>query len=311
MPLSGHTGGITTCAFSLNGKKIISGSKDTTLKIWDITTAACEHTLKGHSAPVTCVRFSADGSKVISGSIDSTIRIWDVFSGESLLTIFSGSGIINACAFYPDGKTICSSHSDNTIKSWDVFSGKNRLIFRRNVEKKILEAEKKILDAAKSQLLLFDKDILTLFNQGDYFGAVVQAKNARDFAYRSFGNNTPEYVTTIINLALLYRVKKEYHSLAESLFKEALTIQEGILGGFNPKTGEVYYYLGTLILARGNVEEARKLLNKAINIRNFLKEGWNEDVASELDLLITAIDEQNKRITIKKYHERGAGLPPG
>ncbi|MEE0961888.1 MAG: hypothetical protein U0L54_05005, partial [Bacteroidales bacterium] len=63
-------------AYSPDGTKIISGSNDKTIKIWDANTGECLKTLEGHSQPVYSVSYSPDGTKIISGSFDNTIKIW-------------------------------------------------------------------------------------------------------------------------------------------------------------------------------------------------------------------------------------------
>lgn len=162
-------------------------------------------------------------------------------------------------------------------------------------------------DENYSKLVRYSQEMNLSFQRGDYDGAVVKAKKAVDFAYSTYGNKSPECATTKVNLALLYRVKKENHLLAESLFKEALDIRESIFGPNHPETGEVCFYLGTLTLAEGKIDAARVMLKRAISIRNLVKDGWNEDIARELDLLNAAIEER-ERIKVEKYHESGAGL---
>ncbi len=74
--LAGHTMGVNSVAYSPNGTKIISGSLDNTVKIWDANTGQCLQTLEGHSDDVNSVAYSPDGTKFISGSYDYTIKIW-------------------------------------------------------------------------------------------------------------------------------------------------------------------------------------------------------------------------------------------
>ena len=74
--LKGHSYGVLSVAYSPDGKRIISGSADETIKIWDANTGECLKTLEGHSNGVISVAFSPDGTKIISGSADTTIKIW-------------------------------------------------------------------------------------------------------------------------------------------------------------------------------------------------------------------------------------------
>ena len=67
----------SSVAYSPDGTKIISGSWDCTIKIWDANTGQCLKTLMGHSGNVLSVAYSPDGTKIISGSYDKTIKIWE------------------------------------------------------------------------------------------------------------------------------------------------------------------------------------------------------------------------------------------
>ena len=64
-------------AFSPDGKRIVSGSADQTVKLWDAETGAELFTLRGHGGNVLCLAMSADGQRIVSGSIDNTAKIWD------------------------------------------------------------------------------------------------------------------------------------------------------------------------------------------------------------------------------------------
>ena len=55
-------------AFSPDGKRIVTGSGDQTVKVWDADTGQEVLTLKGHTAQVTSVAFSPDGKRIVSGS---------------------------------------------------------------------------------------------------------------------------------------------------------------------------------------------------------------------------------------------------
>ena len=60
----------------LNDGKIVSGSADKTIKLWDLNTYQCIQTLKGHEHFVYSIIQLNDG-KIASGSTDKTIKLWD------------------------------------------------------------------------------------------------------------------------------------------------------------------------------------------------------------------------------------------
>lgn len=55
--------------------RVVSGSRDTTLRVWDVSTGRCEHVLTGHLAAVRCVQY--DGRRVVSGGYDYMVKVWD------------------------------------------------------------------------------------------------------------------------------------------------------------------------------------------------------------------------------------------
>ena len=74
--LEGHTRNVNSVAFSPDGRTIVSGSSDDTLRIWDAITGKHMQTLEGHTDSVYSVAFSPNGRIVASGSNDDTLRIW-------------------------------------------------------------------------------------------------------------------------------------------------------------------------------------------------------------------------------------------
>jgi WD40 repeat protein len=86
-PLKGHTGPVWSVAYSPDGRHIVSGSYDRTIRIWDAETgAAVGNPLEGHTLSVSSVAYSPDGRHIISGSgsDDKTIRIWDAETGDAV-----------------------------------------------------------------------------------------------------------------------------------------------------------------------------------------------------------------------------------
>jgi tetratricopeptide (TPR) repeat protein len=74
--LEGHTGGVWAVAFSPAGDRIVSGSSDTTLRLWDREGNLLGEPLQGHTGGVNAVAFSPAGDRIVSGSDDNTLRLW-------------------------------------------------------------------------------------------------------------------------------------------------------------------------------------------------------------------------------------------
>ena len=88
--LKGHSdwfGGVYAIAFSPDSKLIASGSKDKTIKIWQVDTGKEVMTLEGHNDDITSVAISADNKILASGSKDKTLKLWALTTGKLISTI--------------------------------------------------------------------------------------------------------------------------------------------------------------------------------------------------------------------------------
>jgi len=130
MTLRGHKILATSVAFSPDSNRIISGSWDNTIKVWDAETGDELMTLRGHKECVKSVAFGPDGKRIVSGSYDKTVKIWDAATGTELRTLRGHGQWINVVAFSPGGKRIVSGSADNTIKVWDAATGAEGMTLR-------------------------------------------------------------------------------------------------------------------------------------------------------------------------------------
>ncbi|MEH2178423.1 WD40 repeat domain-containing protein [Nostoc sp.] len=116
--LMGHSHIVCSLGISANGKILVSGSWDQTIKVWQLETGKLLHTLKGHRDRVYAIALSPDGQIIASGSADKTIKLWHLQTGE-LLGTFTGHGnIVTALAFTASGEMLVSGSLDKTIKIW-------------------------------------------------------------------------------------------------------------------------------------------------------------------------------------------------
>ena len=117
---AGHSCAVTTLA-SLSDGRLVSGSYDNTLRVWDAATEQCLQILKGHTAGITCLAVLPEG-QVVSGSRDSSLRIWNAETGECLQTLTGHTASITCLAVLPEGRVVSGSH-DNTLRVWNAASG--------------------------------------------------------------------------------------------------------------------------------------------------------------------------------------------
>ncbi|ETO22761.1 mycorrhiza-induced NACHT/WD40-repeat domain protein, NWD [Reticulomyxa filosa] len=162
----GHSDFVDSVQFSPDCSKIVSSSKDKTIRIWNIKSGKEIRILEGHFDDVNNVKFSTKenskdiqimlqvlnfspcGRNIVSGSWDGTIRFWDVNSGQEIKILEGHSSVINDVHFSPDGQTVVSSSKDQTVVIWDVKSGK-----------KIIELENHSHNVTRAQ---FSSDALSV-----------------------------------------------------------------------------------------------------------------------------------------------------
>ena len=65
--------------------RVVSGSRDATLRVWDISDGECLHVLIGHVAAVRCVQY--DGRLVVSGAYDYMVKVWNPEREECIHTL--------------------------------------------------------------------------------------------------------------------------------------------------------------------------------------------------------------------------------
>ena len=111
---------ITSAAISPDGKYIVSGSRDSTIEVWNMEDGKLIRTLRGHEGDVTSVAISPDGKYIVSGSRDSTIKVWNMEDGRLIRTLRGHARSVTSVAISPDGRFIVSGSDDNTIKIWSM-----------------------------------------------------------------------------------------------------------------------------------------------------------------------------------------------
>ncbi|CAB4911310.1 unannotated protein [freshwater metagenome] len=97
--LNGHTSAVYSVSFSPDGKYVVSGSGDKSVKIWTTESGEVVRTLNGHTSAVNSVSFSPDGKYVASGSGDKSVKIWTTESGEVVRTLNGHTFCCQQCFF--------------------------------------------------------------------------------------------------------------------------------------------------------------------------------------------------------------------
>ena len=116
---SGHTHNAAALAFSPDGTSLVSGSKDKTIKLWDVQTGGVIKTFHGHTSYVDSVSVSADCAMIASGSQDMTIRLWIIQTEECHCIIKQQDWRVHV-RFSPSNPQQLISVSGNKIQQWDI-----------------------------------------------------------------------------------------------------------------------------------------------------------------------------------------------
>lgn len=133
-----HAKCVRGCAFSPDGRSILSASEDRRLLHWQRGTDQCEVFIDpalptAHEREIRYCTFSPDGRFVLSaggsGSGDCTIRLWERASHSLLMKFVGHTNLVIECCFSPDSKTLYSAAFDNTINMWDIASGEGLATF--------------------------------------------------------------------------------------------------------------------------------------------------------------------------------------
>ncbi|KAG9086693.1 hypothetical protein FS749_003446 [Ceratobasidium sp. UAMH 11750] len=118
-------GRVMSIAVASDGARIVSGSDDFLVRIWDLRSGnLAMDPLAGHTGGVVSVAFSPDNAWVASGSNDYSVRIWDSQTGRmSAGPLKSDESCVTSVAFSPCENRVVSGSLDNSVRVWDIRSG--------------------------------------------------------------------------------------------------------------------------------------------------------------------------------------------
>jgi murein L,D-transpeptidase YafK/tricorn protease-like protein len=114
---------INTVALSADGKRALSGGRNTPLRLWDTATGLLLQTLDAGAENINTVAFSPSGSLALAGDDYGKLYLWNWRTGELVAVMEGHTGEVLTTAFSPDGRLVASGGKDKTIRIWDVASG--------------------------------------------------------------------------------------------------------------------------------------------------------------------------------------------
>ncbi|NLJ36269.1 MAG: WD40 repeat domain-containing protein [candidate division WS1 bacterium] len=113
-----HGGPIRAVAFTSTGDRVISGSEDATMRVWDPRTGESLLRIEGAVFGAYALAVSPDDSRVAAGCKDGVIREYSLADGTLLRELSGHLGIIRSLAYTHDGRRLVSSADDGTVRIW-------------------------------------------------------------------------------------------------------------------------------------------------------------------------------------------------
>lgn len=114
-----HSHDVKSLAISPDGKWALSGSRDRTMKLWDLATGALVREFK-HDGEVEAVAFSPDGALLLSAGEDAVVSLWDRGSGKLARALTGHTAAIHGAQFTPDGRFVLSGSADGVLRLWKL-----------------------------------------------------------------------------------------------------------------------------------------------------------------------------------------------
>jgi WD40 repeat protein len=123
----GQKSWVSGCGFSPDGSRIVSGSLDGQVALWDAGTGSEVETLAAHTSRVNACAFSPDGRRIISAAGEyykpPELKLWDTRANTEVAALVGHRSTLHAFAFSPDGGRIATASHDTTIRLWNADTG--------------------------------------------------------------------------------------------------------------------------------------------------------------------------------------------
>lgn len=120
----GHTEAVRSLDVNKEGKLMVTGSADRTVRVWDVTAGKQLRSFQGHMSEVVAVALRPDGRQVASAADDGTIRLWELSTNDDHRAMTDAGDSLWAVAYSPDGKHIAAAGADKIVRIYTAGTGK-------------------------------------------------------------------------------------------------------------------------------------------------------------------------------------------
>lgn len=229
--LTGHLDAITSLSFAADNRRLLSGSADTTARVWDIADAKFPEVFSfgGHAAAVTGVAFNSNGTLAASCAADNSVHLWNTLTGEVVQSFEGHTATVVGIAMTPNNAQVITASADKTIRIWTAADGKVARTITAPAEITKLAVSQ---NAAAIAVSLPDNSVL-IYNPVD--GVLTQTLTGHEAAIAglSFSADATRLVSADAARAIVWEA-------ASGRLLEILPVKQGISTAvYGPTVGDV------------------------------------------------------------------------
>lgn len=115
----GHKSTVVSLSFSRDGNWLVSGSKDKTIRIWNMLRNTLKAVITGHTNHLVSICISQDSKWIVSASKDQEVRLWSL-SNIPQVSVLIGRHPDVTFVFIRNNMQILSEDSSGLVKIWEL-----------------------------------------------------------------------------------------------------------------------------------------------------------------------------------------------
>lgn len=121
--LASHTDTVRSVRWSPDGRRLVTGARDGTARVFAAESGRELVVLRGHGAMVEAACWAPDSRRVATAARDHVVRLWDADTGAVIHVLAGAGGPGRGVAWSPDGRSVAATSRDQVVRIWDAGSG--------------------------------------------------------------------------------------------------------------------------------------------------------------------------------------------